>query len=461
MGKAPEPPQDLDYVLITDEAHYAQSGEGSLRGQGFLNLAARARAVFMLTGTPIKNALPINLWPLLVAAKHPLAADKRAYEQRYCGGYFKSVGRKKTVYDASGASNLDELHERTRGMLSSTERKNECIDLPEKLRVPRLAEVSKAGELAYQKTIERLLATHLERMADKYEALRIGREDLLGEGTRESDLGTFESEYASALVELGIYRHAASLAKVESAAEIAQEALEQGQGVLVFTAFRDTAERLATKPNTDCLTGEITGTRRQTMIDRFQAEESKVLVATIGAAGVSINLPAAQVVVMVDRGWTPSDVEQAEDRAHRIGTRHNVTSIWLQHGSVDEKIDQLLGLKQERIETILRGRGKHLRGMPGIRALAKEIMESVQTKKSLAEILGLDPSEFEHKAVDLVHDEVLPPHDQAGVSQRKTRRTTEGRRSTRTNQCTARPRGLGVSAFYKSEQATGSERGRL
>lgn len=111
---------------------------------------------------------------------------------------------------------------------------------------------------------------------------------------------------------------------------------------------------------------------------------------------------------MVDRPWTPGDTEQAEDRAHRLGQIYNVLSLWLQYGPVDEKIDQLLELKQERIETILRGRGKNLRGLPGIRALAKEIMESVHTGKSLAEILGLDPAEFEHKAVDLVRDDVLP-----------------------------------------------------
>ena len=406
-AKLPEPPPDLDYVLITDEAHYAQSGEGSLRGQGFLNLAAQARAVFMLSGTPIKNALPINLWPLLVAAKHPLAADRSAYEKLYCGGHYRSIGRKRSVYDASGASNLDELHERTKDVILY-KKKSECVDLPDKLRTPRAAEVSNAGELAYRKTIERLRQEHLERMADKYEALRIGRDDLLGEGMEESDLGEFESEFAFALVELGIYRHAASLAKVESAVEIAQEAIEQGQGVLLFTAFRDTAERLATKLDADCLTGEVSKTRKQAMIDRFQAEESKVLVATIGAGGIGINLTAAQIVVMVDRPWTPGDTEQAEDRAHRLGQIHNVLSIWLQYGPVDAKIDQLLELKQERIEMILRGRGKGERGMPGIRALAKEIMESVHTGKSLAEILDLDPAEFEQKAVDLVRDDVLP-----------------------------------------------------
>jgi hypothetical protein len=406
-AKLPDPPEHLDYVLIVDEAHYAQGAETTKRGQRFLQLADGARAVFMLSGTPIKNSLPINLWPLLVAARHPLATDRSAYERLYCDGHYRSIGKKRSVYDTGGASNLDELHELTRDVILYR-KKSECVDLPDKLRVPRLAEVSTAGELAYRKTIERLRQEHLERMADKYEALRAGREDLIGEGTDESALGTFESEYASALVELGIYRHAASLAKVESAAEIAQEAVEQGQGVLLFTAFRDTAERLATKLEADCLTGEVTGKRRQDMIDRFQAEESKVLVATIGAGGIGINLTAAQVVVLVDRPWTPGDTEQAEDRAHRLGQIHNVTSIWLQYGPVDDKIDQLLELKQERIETILRGRGKNLRGVPGIRALAKEIMESVHTGKSLAEILGLDPAEFEHQAVDLVRDEVKP-----------------------------------------------------
>jgi hypothetical protein len=202
-AKLPEPPLDLDYVLIVDEAHYAQGGEDTIRGKGFLRLAESARAVFMLTGTPLKNSLPINLWPLLVAARHPLAADRSAYESRYCGAYFRSIGRKKTVYDVSRASNLDELRERTRDVILY-KKKSECVDLPDKLRVHRQAAVSSTGEIAYQKTIERLREAHLERMADKYEALHAGRDELLGEGIEESGLGEFESEYASALVELGI-----------------------------------------------------------------------------------------------------------------------------------------------------------------------------------------------------------------------------------------------------------------
>ena len=360
------------------------------------------------TGTPIKNSLPINLWPLLVAAKHPLASDQSTYEKRYCGAYFKPLGRKKSAYQTDGATNLDELHERTKDVILY-KKKSECIDLPDKLRTYRPAEVSSTGEIAYRKTIERLREEHLSRMADKY---RLG-EDLLGEGTEEHDLENAEPTFISALVELCIFRHAASLAKVDAAAEIAHEAMQQGQGVLLFTAFKDTAERLATKLGVDCLTGEVTGKKRQAMIDRFQAEEVKALVATIGAGGIGVNLTAAQIVVLVDRPWTSSDAEQAEDRAYRIGQTHNILSIWLQYSPVDERIDQLLSIKQQRIETILRGRAKNLHGAPSIQSLASEIMESIRTGQSLASVLGLDETEFEEKAVDLVRDPV-PAKEQDG-----------------------------------------------
>jgi hypothetical protein len=102
--------------------------------------------------------------------------------------------------------------------------------------------------------------------------------------------------------------------------------------------------------------------------------------------------------------WTPGDTEQAEDRAHRIGQHQNVTSTWLQYGAVDEKIDQVLQLKQERIEAVLQGRKQHLRGVPGVRALAREIMESVRTGKSLADLLGLADADVAPPVVDLVRD---------------------------------------------------------
>jgi hypothetical protein len=56
--------------------HYMQSLE-SKRTLAALRLCDKAGAAVLATGTPLKNARPSNLFPLLRAVHHPLAADQR------------------------------------------------------------------------------------------------------------------------------------------------------------------------------------------------------------------------------------------------------------------------------------------------------------------------------------------------------------------------------------------------
>jgi len=65
---------DSGTLLLVDEAHFAQSLK-SQRTQSLLRLARhpRLRAIWMLTGTPMKNGRPIDLYPLFAAMDHPLA----------------------------------------------------------------------------------------------------------------------------------------------------------------------------------------------------------------------------------------------------------------------------------------------------------------------------------------------------------------------------------------------------
>ena len=66
-------------VLIADEAHYAQN-ISSQRTRAFLRLSRhpRLRVAWLLTGTPMKNGRPAQLFPLLAAIGHPLAHIVRA-----------------------------------------------------------------------------------------------------------------------------------------------------------------------------------------------------------------------------------------------------------------------------------------------------------------------------------------------------------------------------------------------
>ena len=105
--KIPTPLDSKEYLLIADEAHSFQDTK-SKRTEKFLELAQHPNciAVWALTGTPLKNGRPNNLYPLLVAIDHPLAANKSNYQKTYCNAHYKSVG-KKSIWDVSGASHLD------------------------------------------------------------------------------------------------------------------------------------------------------------------------------------------------------------------------------------------------------------------------------------------------------------------------------------------------------------------
>lgn len=342
-AKVPDPIEE-PYTLIADEAHYAQNAKAS-RTKKFLALAAKADAVFALTGTPIKNGRPVNLFPLLVATRHPLAADKSGFERRYCA----AGPTKWSKWDTTGAAHLDELHRRiSDGVLRRM--KAECLDLPAKVRVLRKAELSDDARATYE--------TVLREKQVEYQRRKTAGE--IGE--------------ADALVLMNHLRHAGSLAKVESAVELAEEVLEQGGQVVIFTAFTDSAALIADHLGSVRITGAEDADARTAAIDAFQAGRVKSIVCTLGAGNVGITLTAAQTVVLVDRPWTPGDAIQAEDRLHRIGQKGSVLAVWLQANGADEAIDALLQAKHERIELVLAGKRKTLRGLGSIAEVAEAVL---------------------------------------------------------------------------------------
>src|SRR4029077_14921300 len=59
---------------------------------------------------------------------------------------------------------------------------------------------------------------------------------------------------------------------------------------------------------------------RAAVVERFQsASGPPVLLMTLKAGGVGLNLTAADYVFLVDPWWNPAAEDQAADRAHRIG----------------------------------------------------------------------------------------------------------------------------------------------
>lgn len=309
----------------------------------------------------MKNGLPIELFPLLQAIRHPLGQNLRHYELRYCdAGYRKIPGKNTSHWFNKGAKNLDELFRETeRSMLRR--KKEECLDLPPKTRVIRPVEVSSAAMALYEAEFSRLRAEH---------QARIKSGQIKGDPTAE------------ALVELGQLRQATSIAKIEAAAEITEEVVSQGHSIVLFTDFVVSAKRLTDLlrdrgMTVDLLTGETPTSERQAIVDRFQSGETQVFVGTIKAGGVGLTLTRSSTVVLIDRPWSPGDAIQAEDRCYRIGTKFNVLALWLQFGPIDQRVDQLLEQKSDRIELVLQGKRKTLRGIQNIKDIANKLAEDI------------------------------------------------------------------------------------
>jgi non-specific serine/threonine protein kinase len=118
----------------------------------------------------------------------------------------------------------------------------------------------------------------------------------------------------------------------------------------VFTQFRDLTERLSEyledifdRPGL-VIHGGVGGKQRTEAVSRFNSDEYvPFMVLSLKAGGASLNLTAANHVILFDRWWNPAVENQAVNRIFRAGQAKNViVHKFITKGSVEEKIDQMI-----------------------------------------------------------------------------------------------------------------------
>ncbi|CEL00579.1 Putative Helicase-like transcription factor HLTF/DNA helicase RAD5, DEAD-box superfamily [Aspergillus calidoustus] len=123
---------------------------------------------------------------------------------------------------------------------------------------------------------------------------------------------------------------------------------------LIEIALRDNGLTSFTR-----LDGTMTLAARNKALDSFRDDNSiTILLATIGAGGVGLNLTAASHVYIMEPQYNPAAVAQAIDRVHRLGQTREVTTVqFLMKESIEEKIFELAKKKQQLADMSL-SRGK-------------------------------------------------------------------------------------------------------
>jgi len=333
-AKVPSPPTATKYIVICDEAHSMQSMQAA-RTKETLRLvnSKNCIGVLLLTGTPMKNGRPSNLFPLLKAVRHPFGNNQRAYETHFCAGQENNFGRGRVVWNASGSSNLPQLHTLVSSHLLHLT-KDECLkDLPKQTRIIQHVPVSSRRQLQHTQALQVLSKVYTAKDATKN-----GNDAVLGAVQK--------------------VRMVSSLAKIDATVELAKSILEKEPAVVIFTSFVQVAQTLHKHLTEsgwkgELLTGETPAKKRQDLVDNFQNGLSPVFVCTFGAGGVGLTLTAACTVILLDRPWTPGDAHQAEDRVRRIGQTKPVRCIWMSAFDLDKQIDSMLETKSQTANAVL------------------------------------------------------------------------------------------------------------
>ncbi len=102
-------------------------------------------------------------------------------------------------------------------------------------------------------------------------------------------------------------------------------------------------------------TGAQSPEERRDIINRFRRDEDhKVLVVSLRAGGVGLNLQEASYVFHLDRWWNPAVERQAEDRSHRYGQTVPVHVFkYSCINTIEERIDRILERKQELFDELV------------------------------------------------------------------------------------------------------------
>lgn len=311
-------------LAIVDEAHYI-SNSTAQRTKLLNDILSKIPKVWLLTGTPMTSR-PINYFNLLKITESPLALNWQSYVRRYCAGYQFTVKGKK-IWNTGGASNLDELREKTKNLVLRR-MKTDILDLPEKIITP-----------VYLELQSKFYDNELE------EFVRI---------TKDSKEKESISVTLNRLMKI---RQLIAIEKVDYTCELIDKFLELDKKVIVFTNFTTSLDMIHEKykKNSVILDGRMSKEKRQESVDKFQNNDKiKVFISNIKAGGVGITLTAAETVIMNDLSFVPADHSQAEDRAYRYGQKNTVLVYYpVFDNTIEIQIYNILQKKKGIIDQVM------------------------------------------------------------------------------------------------------------
>ncbi len=340
--------------MVVDEAHFIKN-KSSQRSQQVMQVADRIRKragrplMMALTGTPLINTIEDfrTIWQFLgwIDEKKPRSELMTALEQ---------TGKTPLDHGFYGAARQAVID---RGIVRRR-KVDVAADIPARriadIPVDLEGEVGRSIAAAERKLVERMLRRYDTGAAAKAEARSTAISDAV-----DADLvrrvATWEREdNQSSKDEENVFAMMRRIgqAKAGLAADYTAQ-LARSVGKVVFFAkhvdVMDAAEASFSQRGIryTSIRGDQSKAAREKAIDGFMNDpEVQVIVCSVTAAGVGINLQVASDVVLAELSWTDAEQTQAIDRVHRIGQDKPVTA-WriIAAQTIDGRIAELIDSK--------------------------------------------------------------------------------------------------------------------
>lgn len=335
----------LAEILILDELHYLSNpkAQRSKAVARYINSGGKRPYIIGLTGTPM-TARPRDLWhplDLLYPGRFGRKVGGGSFEERYADGRFVEIqGVDRPVWQADGATNLEELGMRLRSGLMVRRTKSEvALELPDRQRILLPVELPTAAQ--------RSLASAYNLAADMTNPGRV--------------LSAIEEH------------------KIKAAIDLTNDLVANGRRVLLFTLRKSTARLLGEALHAPYVTGEDDAEDRAALL-----QNSPIGVATVYSVTTGLNLVDYDTVVFVGLDWVPSTLLQAEARIHRIGQTRDVLFYYLiGMQTIDEVVASKVIERLDNFNTVVgasedeAGLAQTLRGNKTQKELLDEIMADV------------------------------------------------------------------------------------
>jgi len=318
--------QEKEFMFaVLDEAQYIKNVNAQkTKSVKLIN----ADHKFALTGTPIENTI-IDLWSIF---------------DFIMPGYLELLSEFKTNYESDSEYSFS-IYKKVSPFILRRKKNDVLKDLPEKYDVVITCDMK-------------------EEQRKLYEAVRMETKNILEKEGRKGVFSILQSlmRLRQICVDPNTYidNYTGGSGKMEYLRKLIKEYINSGHRLLIFsqfvTALNEVARYLKEKRiGYLMITGDTKAEARVQMSKDFnESDEYSIMLVSLKAGGNGLNLVGADTVIHLDPWWNSATMEQATDRAYRIGQIRNVEVIRLIcENSIEQRVVELQNKKKELFDKVI------------------------------------------------------------------------------------------------------------